>query len=38
MSWVAEELAGLELGDVRRTHRLLQRVDELAVQPTASLP
>ena len=31
-------MAGLELGDVRRNHRLLKRVDDLAVQPTASLP
>lgn len=38
MSWVAEELAGLELGDVRRNHRLIKLVDDLAAQPTASIP
>jgi Transposase DNA-binding/Transposase Tn5 dimerisation domain len=38
MSWVAEELAGLELGDARRNRRLIQLVEDLAAQPTASIP
>ena len=38
MSWVAEELAGLELGDVRRNRRLIKLVEDLAAQPTASIP
>ena len=38
MSWAAEELAGLELGDVRRNHRLIKLVDDLAAHPTASIP
>jgi hypothetical protein len=38
MSWVAEELAGLELGDARRNRRLIKRVEDLAAQPTASIP
>ena len=31
-------MAGLELGDVRRNHRLIKLVDDLAAQPTASIP
>ena len=38
MSWVAEELAGLELGDARRNRRLIKLVEDLAAQPTASIP
>lgn len=38
MSWVAEELAGLELGDARWNRRLIKRVEDLAAQPTASMP
>src|SRR5512144_2986230 len=38
MSWVAEEWAGLELGDARRNRRLIQLVEDLAAQPPASIP
>ena len=38
MSWAAEELAGLELGDERRNRRLMKLMEDLAAQPTASIP
>ena len=38
MSWGAEEWAGWELGDARRNRRLLQRVEDVAAQPTARIP
>jgi hypothetical protein len=38
MSWAAEELAGLELGDERRHRRLMKLMEDLAAQPTASIP
>ena len=38
MSWVVEELAGLELGDARRHRRLIKLMEDLAAQPTASIP
>jgi len=38
MSWAVEELAGLELGDARRHRRLIQRMEDLAAQPTARIP
>ena len=38
MSWVVEELAGLELGDARRNRRLIKLVEDLAAQPPASIP
>ena len=33
-----EELAGLELGDARRHRRLIKLMEDLAAQPTASIP
>ncbi|MCP5197368.1 MAG: IS4 family transposase [Gammaproteobacteria bacterium] len=38
MSWAAQEFEGLELGDARRTHWLINRVDDLSAQPTGSTP
>lgn len=38
MSWVSEELSGANLGDVRRTRRLIRVVEDIAGQPTASVP
>ena len=38
MSWVVEELSGLELGDARRNRRLIKLVEDLAAQPTSSIP
>jgi hypothetical protein len=38
MSWAAQEFAGLELGDARRTQRLIKLVDDLSAQPTGSIP
>jgi hypothetical protein len=38
MSWAGEEFEGLELGDGRRTHRLIKLVDDLSAQPTGSIP
>ena len=38
MSWAVEELAGLELGDGRRHRRLIKLMEDLAAQPTASIP
>jgi hypothetical protein len=37
-SWVIEELGGTELGDKRRTARLIQLVNALGARPGASLP
>lgn len=38
MSWAWEEFKDLELGDARRTQRLINLVDDLAAQPTGSIP
>jgi hypothetical protein len=37
-SWAAIELATLDLGDVRRTRRVIQVVETLAAAPEASVP
>jgi hypothetical protein len=37
-SWAAEEVGSAELGDRRRTARLVQLVDRLAANPAASVP
>jgi hypothetical protein len=38
MSWAQAELHDLELGDARRTQRLIKLVDDLSAQPTGSIP
>ena len=38
MSWAQAELHDLELGDARRTKRLIKLVDDLSGQPTGSIP
>jgi hypothetical protein len=38
MSWVAEELGVVELGDVRRMRRLIKLVEDLSARPTGSIP
>jgi hypothetical protein len=38
MSWAREEFKDLELGDARRTQRLIKLVDGLSAQPTGSIP
>ena len=38
MSWAQAEFHDLELGDARRTHRLIKLVDDLSAQPTGSIP
>ena len=38
MSWVSEELGGANLGDARRTQRLIRVVEDLAAKPNASVP
>ena len=38
MSWAREEFKDLELGDARRTQRLIKLVDDLSAQPTGSIP
>jgi len=38
MSWVAEELRDVNLGDVRRNRRLIQIVEDLAGSPESSVP
>lgn len=38
MSWVSEELAAADLGDLRRTRRLIAIVEDLAAKPNASVP
>ena len=37
-SWAAQEFEELELGDARRTQRLIKLVDDLSAQPTGSIP
>lgn len=37
-TWAAEELRFANLGDARRNRRLIQIVEDLAAQPTASVP
>src|SRR5947209_7746026 len=37
-TWAATELQTLDLGDTRRNRRLLRMVEDLAAQPTASIP
>ncbi|MFZ1829725.1 MAG: transposase DNA-binding-containing protein, partial [Candidatus Competibacteraceae bacterium] len=38
MSWAREEFKDLELGDARRTQRVIKLVDDLSAQPTGSIP
>jgi len=38
MSWAQAEFYDLELGDARRTQRLIKLVDDLSAQPTGSIP
>ncbi|NMQ05601.1 transposase, partial [Candidatus Accumulibacter phosphatis] len=38
MGWAAEEFKDLDLGDARRTRRLIKLVDDLSAQPTGSIP
>ena len=38
MSWAEEELGAAELGDARRSRRLVRLVERLAEQPSASIP
>ncbi len=38
MSWAREEFETLELGDARRTRRLIRLMDDLSAQPTGSIP
>ena len=38
MSWAAEELKDTNLGDRRRTVRLIKIVEDLIAQPSASVP
>lgn len=38
MSWAADELAGVELGDARLNKRVVTLLDRFAAQPTASIP
>jgi hypothetical protein len=36
--WIETEFGTADLGDARRTQRLLQLTSQLAAQPSASLP
>lgn len=38
MGWAEPEFGTLELGDIRRTRRLIRLVDDLSAQPTGSIP
>lgn len=38
MSWVTEELEGVDLGDQRRNRRLVKIIEDLASAPNASVP
>ncbi|MBD3885959.1 IS4 family transposase, partial [Phormidium tenue FACHB-886] len=38
MSWAEEEVGGTELGDKRRTQRLVQLIEDIASAPNASIP
>jgi hypothetical protein len=38
MSWAQQEFETLDLGDARRTLRLIKLVDDLSAQPTGSIP
>jgi hypothetical protein len=38
MGWAEEEMGGAELGDVRRSRRLVRLVERLAEQPSVSIP
>jgi len=38
MSWARQEFETLELGDARRTRRLIRLMDDLSAQPTGSIP
>ncbi|MCB1825527.1 MAG: IS4 family transposase [Candidatus Competibacteraceae bacterium] len=38
MGWAREEFKDLELGDARRSQRLIKLVDDLSGQPTGSIP
>lgn len=38
MSWAQEEVGAAQLGDARRSRRLVRLVERLAEQPSASIP
>jgi hypothetical protein len=38
MNWARQEFETLELGDARRTRRLIRLMDDLSAQPTGSIP
>jgi hypothetical protein len=38
MNWAAQEFQDLDLGDARRTRRLIKLADDLSAQPTGSIP
>src|SRR5512144_3311472 len=38
MNWARQEFATLDLGDARRTLRLIKVMDDLSAQPTGSIP
>jgi hypothetical protein len=38
MNWARQEFETLDLGDARRTQRLIKLVDDLSAQPTGSIP
>ena len=38
MNWAQQEFETLEVGDARRTQRLIKLVDDLSAQPTGSMP
>lgn len=38
MSWAADELAGVDLGDGRLNKRVVKLLERFAAQPTASIP
>ena len=38
MGWAEEEMGGAQLGDVRRSRRLVRLVERLAEQPSVSIP
>lgn len=38
MSWAEQEMGGADLGDARRSRRLVRLVDRLAQQPSLSIP
>ena len=38
MSWAEQEMGGADLGDARRSRRLVRLVERLAEQPSLSIP